>query len=404
MKTGRAKLIPPAKPALAELLAAKKQAAEPPPKQHVTLEESGMAAIASSLSGRIHTVEQLLKATKVDTSIWEVERSIVNAWGVAMKEKNRKTGAVRAIHEPLIQVKAWLRRKAPQVLGLRAMMKDLIEEAKRVARPPRPIRYARRRGQCLAEIDQPDLHLGKLCWAAETGEDYDVRIAESRFMEGIARHRDASAGYGVTRFLLPIGNDFLNVDNAASTTTNGTPQDEDGRWQRSYIRGRQLLTRAINYLCEIAPVHVIQVGGNHDFERGFYLADALGCTYHGSKVVTIDNAPTVRKYYAFGNSLIGFTHGDKELTKDLPLTMAVEKPQLWAAAKFREFHCGHLHHRRERVFQPVLEEKGVVVRHLSSLTAADAWHAGKGYRSQSASSCFIRHPERGVIAELKFNL
>lgn len=391
--------------ALAEVRAAGDcpASAEPAAKQHVTIEESGMAAIASSLSGRIHTLDQLLAATKVDLSIWEVERHIVNKWEVAMKQKS-KTGKVSAITEPLVQVKAWLKRKAPQIVGMRAMMADLITSVRKVAPPPRRIRYAKSTVGHLAEIDQPDLHLGKLCWAAETGEDYDVKIAETAYMEGIARHRDAAAEFGVAKFLLPIGNDYLNVDNAAGETSNGTPQDEDGRWQRSYIRGRELLQRAIEYLRAVAPVHVVQVGGNHDYERGFYLADALSCIYHRQKDVTFDNRPTVRKYFAFGNSLIGYTHGDKELTKDLPLTMAVEVPQMWAASKFREIHCGHLHHRRDKVFQPVLEEKGVIVRHLSSLTAADAWHAGKGYRSQRASSCFIRHPERGVVAELQFNL
>jgi hypothetical protein len=394
---------------------------------NVSLEIGPEEAVASSRSTQIKTLDQLLAATEVDLSVWEVERHVINKWEVAMREPattvggagndakvvTNETGGEHTLwtrgsnvplHEELFQIKIWLKRKAPRVLGIRAMLEDMIERANKAAPPPRKIHYTKRLGECLAEIDQPDLHLGKLCWAAESGESFDVDIAEKVFMEGIARHRDAAALYNVGRFLLPIGNDYLNVDNALGTTTGGTKQDEDGRWQRSYIRGRALLERAIDYLREVAPVDVIQVGGNHDFERGFYLADALACIYRNQRDVTIDNRPTVRKYYAWGNSLIGFTHGDKEAVKDLPLTMAVEAPQQWAKAKFREFHCGHVHHQREKVFQPILEDKGVVVRHLSSLTAADAWHAGKGYRAQRASSCFVRHPEQGIIAELRFSL
>jgi hypothetical protein len=403
------------------------KAAGSKPTGRIEIETGKDTATAYSNTAHIRTLEQLLDAAKVDLTVWEVERHTVNKWEVAMAEPATTVGGAgskaklvkdgdggehaiwtrgssKPVHEPLFQVKAWLRRKSPQVIGMRAMMADMIEAAGRAAPPRRAVRYAKPGGECLAEIDQPDLHLGKLAWGDESGENYDVKIAEELFMEGIARHRDSAAGYGVSRFLLPIGNDYLNVDNAAGTTTAGTPQQEDMRWQRSYIRGRQLLERAIEYLREVAPVDVIQVGGNHDFERGFYLADALACIYRNQADVKFDNAPTTRKYYAFGNSLIGFTHGDKEAVKDLPLLMAVERPDLWAAAKFREFHCGHVHHQRERVFQPVLEEKGVVVRHLSALTAADAWHAGKGYRAQRASSCFIRHPTRGLVAELKFNL
>jgi hypothetical protein len=383
-----------------------------PPEAPTTLEVTGDSALAQSCNHRIKTLDQLLAATKVDLQVWEVERHVINKWEVgAIPRTTRateKAGWVRPssaiMVEPLWQVKVWLRRRSPQVLGLRASLIDLLVQLDRKRPPVRPVRFRSRRGGCLAEIDQPDLHLGKLCWAQEAGEDYDSAIAERMFKEGIARHCASAEAYGIVKFLLPIGNDYLNVDNAAGTTTAGTPQSEDGRWQRTYTRGRALLTWAIDYLLEVAPVDVVQVPGNHDFERGFYLADAIACTYRGNRHVRVDNGPQSRKYYVWGNSLLGLTHGDKELTKDLPLTMAVEAAQWWAQSVHREFHCGHIHQKRERVFQPVFEDKGILVRHLSALTASDAWHYGKGYRAQRASSCFIRHPEHGCIAELRFSV
>jgi hypothetical protein len=386
-------------------------AAESPPPVSINFEAKADSAIASSCSARIKTLDQLLAAAKVDLTVWEVERHVINKWEVGAipratgsdeKGWERKSSAVMI--EPLWQVKIWLKRKTPQERGLRAALAAQIAEARAKAPAPRPIAYRKLHGECMAEIDIPDLHLGKLCWAAESGENFDVKIAEGLFMEALARHRDAAAPYGIKRFLFPIGNDYLNVDNAARTTTAGTVQDEDGRWQRSYTRGRQLLARAIEYLRQVAPVHVIHIGGNHDYERGFYLADALACQFSKQADVSFDIGPAARKYVRHGAVLIGFTHGDKEPVKDLPLTMAVEVPREWAATRFREFHLGHLHHKRERDFQPVLEEKSVIVRHLSSLTAADAWHAGKGYRTQRASSCFIWHAKRGCLAELTYNL
>ena len=384
---------------------------ELPTAAAVSFEQKGNAAVAASCTSRIKTLDQLLAATYVDLDVWEVERHVINKWEVGAIPRacgsdsdgwHRKN--TRVMIEPLFQIKIWLRRKTPQERGLRAALADQIADASRTAPPRKDPTYPKLIGSCLAEVDIPDLHLGKLAWGAETGENFDVKIAERLFMEAVMRHRAAAEPYGVRQFLFPIGNDYFNVDNAAHTTTAGTPQDEDGRWQHSFTHGRRLLVRAIDHLREVAPVHVIHVGGNHDFERGFYLADALACWFHRQKDVTFDMAPTVRKYFRWGAVLIGFTHGDKEQVKELPLTMAIERPQEWAASKFREFHLGHLHHRRERDFQPVLEQKSVIVRHLSSLTAADAWHAEKGYRAQRASSCFIWHPKRGCLAELTYNL
>jgi len=406
-KTGKRNLLKPAAVVpLAEILAGKKaveKAIASAPKQHVTLEADAATAVASSCSPRITTLEQLLKATKVDLTVWEVERHVINKWEVAMKEKS-KSGRITPIVEPLWQIKIWLKRKAPQVVGLQAVLSDFLERAAGVPVRPRAPHLAPIKGGCLAELDLFDLHYGKLCWAAETGESYDIKHAERVFKEAVLRLRDSCLPYGISRFLLPVGNDFLNVDNAARTTTAGTPQDEDGRWQRTFRGGLDLFIWAIDTLLEKGPVDIVAVPGNHDFERLYYLVCALSCQYRNTPQVTIDNRPTVRKYVEFGNTLLGFTHSDKELDKNLPLIMAVEQKHAWGRVKFREFHCGHIHHDRQRDFQPLLDHLGVTVRWLRALSAADAWHVGKGYRAHRGSTAFVHHPERGLVAELKFNL
>lgn len=406
-KTGKRNLLKPAAVLpLADILAGQKAVAKAiasAPKQHVTLEGDAEKAVASSCSPRITTLDQLLKATKVDLTVWEVERHVINKWEVAMKEKS-KSGHITPIVEPLWQIKIWLKRKAPAVVGLQAVLSDFLARAAHAPVRPRAVALPPLKGGCLAEIDLFDLHYGKLCWAAETGESYDIKHAERVFKEAVLRLRDSCLPYGVSRFLLPLGNDFLNVDNAAGTTTAGTPQDEDGRWQRTFKGGLDLMIWAVDTLREKAPVEVIAVPGNHDFERLYYLVCALACQYRTTPGITIDNRPTVRKYVEFGNTLLGFTHSDKELDRNLPLIMAVEQKEAWARAKFREFHCGHIHHDKQRDFQPLLDHLGVTVRWLRALSAADAWHVGKGYRAHRGSTAFVHHPERGLVAELKFNV
>lgn len=113
-----------------------------------------------------------------------------------------------------------------------------------------------------------DLHLGKLAWGEETGEDYDIHIAQARFHAAINDLINKSSGYKVDEILFPVGNDIYNSDKALpySQTTAGTPQMDDTRWQKMFRIGVRLITEAIIKLSEIAPVKVPLVYSNHDFE------------------------------------------------------------------------------------------------------------------------------------------
>src|SRR5690606_36994603 len=104
-----------------------------------------------------------------------------------------------------------------------------------------------------------DLHLGKMGWSEETGDgDYDIRIAESRFRTALEDLITKASGYSTGRILFIIGNDFFNSDRnyPFTSTTSGTPQEDDTRWQKSFRLGVRLITEAILRLSQIAPVDV----------------------------------------------------------------------------------------------------------------------------------------------------
>jgi len=105
----------------------------------------------------------------------------------------------------------------------------------------------------------------------------------------------------------------------------------------------------------------------------------LSSWYRNSNRVKVDNSPSPRKYYRYGTNLIGYTHGNDERTDSLPLIMATEQPKNWSETKFHEFHTGHLHKRKETKFIAGDTYNGVMVRILSSLCSADAWHHSKGF-------------------------
>ena len=67
----------------------------------------------------------------------------------------------------------------------------------------------------------PDLHLGKLAHAEETGQNYDGALAVKAFrsvLYGLLTHAQTME---VGRLVFPVGNDLLHVDSAENETTGG---------------------------------------------------------------------------------------------------------------------------------------------------------------------------------------
>ena len=256
-------------------------------------------------------------------------------------------------------------------------------------RPEVPLRPVATSGLML-EVPIVDLHVAKLAWAPETGENYDIKIAERRFMDVIHDVIERAQKYEFEQVVFPIGNDFFNYDSVDGATTKGTPQDNDSRWAKMFLKGRELLITAVDLLSQIAPVKVFQIPGNHDYVTSWYAVVCLHDWFRNDENVTVDISPQSRKYVEFGKCLIGFTHGDKE-KKRIFGNMQVEVPEAWGRTLYREWHTGHLHH------EVVKEEHGVKVRSLSSVTATDAWHYVSGYVGALAvSQSFVWDKEKGL--------
>lgn len=252
-----------------------------------------------------------------------------------------------------------------------------------------------------------DLHLGKLAWGEETGEDYDAKIAVKRFRIALEDLIQKANGYNVDRVLFPIGNDIYNSDKAKPfpQTTNGTPQMDDIRWQKLFRLGIQLITEAVIRLSKVAPVDVVTVFSNHDHERVFYLGETLTAVFDNNKNVTINNSPKVRKYYQWGECLIGTAHGHNEKPDDLPLIMAQEAKEMWSSTFYREWLLGHLHHKQRKLTQETKDYRGVRVTYLTSPSAADAWHAERAFVGAiKGAEAYIYNKDEGIIGSVMHNI
>lgn len=363
--------------------------------------------ITKTTNRRVRSLDDLIRVCEIDTGTWAVERYVCNKWD--MGSVPRATGSDEAgwkrptavpVVTELYQVKVWLKRKGA-VIAARNEIADLLRNAKRLAPSlERATRAARPAAGNILELSIPDLHLGKLAWGKETGwENYDAKIAATVFEDALGALIQRTRGHRFDYVLFPVGNDLLNADNREDSTTAGTAQDVDARFQKTFGIARRMITDAIHRLRVIAPVRVVMVPGNHDTLSVWHLGDSLECLFHKCPDVTIDNAPTMRKYHQFGKVMLMFTHGDKGKRLDYPLLMATEQPQMFGATVHREAHTGHIHQVRTE------EQHGVKVRISPALCPPDAWHAERAFVGATrGAEAFVWHREDGLIATAHYTV
>ena len=243
-------------------------------------------------------------------------------------------------------------------------------------------------------VDPADVHIGKLCTAFESGEDYNSQIAVKRVLEGVQGILDKSNGFNIDRILFVGGNDILHIDTPQRKTTSGTPQDTCGMWYDNFLIAKRLYVEVLEMLIKVAPVHFVYNPSNHDYTNGFFLADVVKTHFRKCKDITFDTSIAHRKYYRYGLNLIGTTHGDGAKVADLPNLMSVESEH-WTQCKHRYIYMHHVHHKTSKDFI------GCTVESLRSPSGSDSWHHRNGYQhAPKAIEGFIHNKEYGQVARL----
>ena len=249
----------------------------------------------------------------------------------------------------------------------------------------------------LACYNVSDHHFGMLSWGEETGEDYDLDIAEKLLVGAFDHLVKAVPPCG--QALITIFGDLFHTDSYRSETPDNKNQlDSDGRYPKLV----RVAVRCTRYLVAEAKkrhsdVRVILSRGNHDPTSIIFLMEALSNIYEHEPRVTIDTSPGKFHYHRFGNNMIGVHHGDTVKGKDLPLVMAHDKAEDWGQTEHRFWWTGHVHH------DATQEYPGVMVESFRVLAAKDAWHTEKGYRSARDMKAIILHREHGEVGRHIFN-
>ena len=234
-----------------------------------------------------------------------------------------------------------------------------------------------------------DQHHGMYAEAAQTGADYNTDISAG-LLETHVDFLCRSAPPSGTAILLDVG-DFHH----ANDSNNETPQSKHAMhvtasYGKVMQTGAMMLVNATRRLLEKhATVIVWIMPGNHNPDAAFATALAISFYFHNEPRVQVDLGNSAFKYLRFGKNLIAAHHGDGPKLANLPLIMAVDRPDDWAATEYRVWHCGHIHHKTFK------EEPGVDVETHRTLAPSNAWDHKKGYRSKREMQRIDYHFETG---------
>lgn len=326
----------------------------------------------------VASLEDAVEKGNVDLNTWDIKDYKVNFWTGPSKD-----GMVQ--HS---QVTLYLRPKA--ILSREELLEIFSEAGRTTIKHKTP-----KMGKDFAyEIAMFDVHLGKIAMQNTTNNTYNLKTAENDYKNSFSELIEYGKNFSPERVLLPIGNDFLHSDTHTRTTTAGTQMIGADCVYRSFKLGAELLVWSVYKALELAEnVDLVVIQGNHDTMSSVFLSEYVAAWFRQHHGVNVDTRPLPRKYYRYGTTLLGLTHGKDEKVQSLGSIMAREVPDLWAETRYREFHIGH--HHKKSVFA---DESDVRIRRIPSICGTDDFHFTHGYvNSLRSAESFLWSLTKGLV-------
>ena len=237
-----------------------------------------------------------------------------------------------------------------------------------------------------------DFHLGMLAWGEESGDDWDMSIAEDLAVKWIDA-AVAMAPPASTAVLANMG-DFLHWDGMeAVTPTSRHVLDADSRFQKLVRVALRIIRTLIDRLLATHDkVHVIMAEGNHDESSSVWLREGLSLVYEKEPRVTWDKSADPYYHYSFGKTMLMFHHGHKANMRRVESAMLGKFIREIGQADYRYCHVGHLHHAK------LEETTTMLIEQHRTLAAKDAYASRGGWVSKRSASVITYHADFGEIA------
>lgn len=239
-----------------------------------------------------------------------------------------------------------------------------------------------------------DFHLGMLAWADETGDDWDMKIAEDLF----ARWFDAAfqqapdAGTGVINLLGDLAH-FDSLD--AVTPASGHVLDADTRYQKLVRYMIRMVRRVVEMaLVKHQTVRLLIVQGNHDESGMIWMAEMFSTLYDKEPRVFVDTSADVYKMVQHGKTTLFFHHGHKARFDAIEPVMIAKFRKAFGDSVYSYAHVGHLHH------QKIVESRNMIVEQHRTLAAKDAYASRGGWMSGRSANVITYSSEFGEVGRL----
>ena len=237
-----------------------------------------------------------------------------------------------------------------------------------------------------------DSHVGALAWAPESGEDWDLRIAEKTLIGCFEQ-----LVIGAPKAKLAIVNqcgDWQHYDGlAAITPLHGNILDADGRFSKMVATSIRVLRRIVDIaLMTHEEVYLVVAEGNHDMAASVWLRQMFAALYEREPRLTVNDSELPYYCLAHGETMLAFHHGHLQKNAQLPLLFAAQFPKIWGATTHRYAHTGHRHHVEEK------EHSGMTVIQHPTLAARDAYAARGGWIADRSATAITYHTKFGQVA------
>jgi hypothetical protein len=241
-----------------------------------------------------------------------------------------------------------------------------------------------------------DAHLGMLAHEAETGANFDLKIAERELCTAVAILLDELPF--VERLVIHDVGDFTHYENMkGETEASGYALDYDGRFPKMIEVYSRVMRFVVDYaLTRAQNVDVIVNQGNHSRTNDIWMATLLRAVYGNTGRVNVLNNSNVFIGYRMGKTFVMTHHSDKTEPKNLAHVMATDFAQDWGEAEFRYIDIGHIHHN-----MVLKEHPGVTIESWNQLAAPDKYAHEYGYRSRQSITIVYRSRTYGEIGRRK---
>lgn len=276
------------------------------------------------------------------------------------------------------------------------LMKAVIEGMKSEITPVAPAKAtrAKRDDKLLNLYTVSDFHLGMLAWADESGDDWDMKIAEDLFSRWFdaAFQKAPDAGTGVINLL----GDLAHFDSlVAVTPASGHALDADTRYQKLVRYMIRMVRRVVDMaLVKHKNVRLLIVQGNHDESGMIWLAEMFSTLYDNEPRVFVDTSPDVYKMVQHGKTTLFFHHGHKARFDAIEPVMIAKFRKAFGESVYSYAHVGHLHH------QKIVESRNMIVEQHRTLAAKDAYASRGGWMSGRSANVITYSAEYGEVARL----